>query len=322
MKWFSIFKTGKHTDSSGNTREWTEADLDKIVENYDPKKHEAPIVIGHPKTNAPAFGWIEKLKRVGDTLYALPKQLANEFVEMVNKGLFKKRSISLYPDGTLRHVGFLGAQPPAVKGLPDVEFKDEDNFSSIETEGNIDLEESNTPDPSRRDGFPKKGDNNTPPEGMDSHEFSKREEYIELKTKLKQYEEQLKKLDQKEKEFEELQTKYTQLLVEKSALEKEIEKQKRETQLKEFAEKVDKAIADGKLLPKMKDTMTKLFEVVSLTPVYEFSEGVKTKTSELLIDLINSMPKLIDFEETKNNQKKNDIPVSKILAEEIRKNMK
>lgn len=294
MKWFAIFKTGKHKDSAGNEKEWNEADLDKIVNNYDPTKHEAPIVIGHPKTNAPAFGWVEKLKRVGDTLYALPKQLANEFIEMVNKGLFKKRSISLYPDGSLRHVGFLGAQPPAIKGLPDVEFKEEE-LSTIETDLNIDLEEKNETD------------------------------INELAEKIKRYEEQMKAHNQKEREFEELETKYAQLLVEKSTLEKEIQRQKRDTQMKEFIEIVDKAIAEGKLLPRMKDTITKLYEVVSLTPVYEFSEGVKSQPSELLNELINSMPKLIDFAEQDKKEtksKNDDLPVSKIVAEEIRKQMK
>ncbi|MFZ5986918.1 MAG: hypothetical protein ACOYWZ_07325 [Bacillota bacterium] len=295
MKWFAVFKTGKHTDSAGNEKEWTEADLDKIANGYDPKKHEAPIVIGHPKTNAPAFGWVEKLKRVGDTLYALPKQLANDFVEMVNKGLFKKRSISLYPDGTLRHVGFLGAQPPAVKGLPDVEFKEDENLSTIETEGASDFDEQ-------------PAENNLK----------------ELEDKVKQYELQLKKMNEKEKEFEELQTKYAQVLVEKSTLEKEIQKQKRESQLKEFSEIVDKAIAEGKLLPKMKDTITKLYEVVSLTPVYEFSEGVKTQPSQLLNELIDYMPKIIDFGESgkQGEKKEDDLPASKIVAEEIRKQMK
>lgn len=294
-KWFAIFKTGKHTDSNGNEREWTEKDLDEIVKKYDPSKHEAPIVIGHPKTNAPAYGWVEKLKRIGDTLYAAPKQLANEFVEMVNKGLFKKRSISLYPDGTLRHVGFLGAQPPAVKGLPDVEFKEDENLSTIETDGASDFEDQ-------------AAENNLK----------------ELEDKVKQYELQLKKMDEKEKEFEELQTKYAQVIVEKTALEKEIEKQKRETQLKEFSEIVNKAIADGKLLPKMKDTIVKLYEVVSLTPVYEFSEGVKTQPSQLMTELISSMPKIIDFGETgkQGKGKENDLPASKIVAEEIRKQMK
>lgn len=120
--WFEIFKAGTHTDSAGNTRTWTEADLDTIVAKYDPATHEAPVVIGHPKDNAPAWGWIDALKREGSALLAQAKDLVPEFVEMVKKGLFKKRSISLYPDLTLRHVGFLGAMPPAVKGLKDVAF--------------------------------------------------------------------------------------------------------------------------------------------------------------------------------------------------------
>jgi hypothetical protein len=43
---------------------------------------------------------------------------------MVKRGLFKKRSISLYPDLTLRHIGFLGAMPPAIKGLADIKFRE------------------------------------------------------------------------------------------------------------------------------------------------------------------------------------------------------
>jgi hypothetical protein len=89
--------------------------------------HEAPIVIGHPKDNAPAFGWVDSLKREGDILYAKLKNLVPEFVEILKRKLFKKRSISLYPDLSLRHVGFLGAGIPAVKGLEDIKFSDENN---------------------------------------------------------------------------------------------------------------------------------------------------------------------------------------------------
>lgn len=291
-KWFAIFKTGKHTDSAGNEREWTESDLDKMVQSYDKTKHEAPIVIGHPKTNAPAFGWIEELKRVGDTLYALPKQLVNEFVEMVNKGLFKKRSISLYPDGTLRHVGFLGAQPPAVKGLPDVEFKEDEQLETIETDAaTTDLEDKT--------------------------------DIKELEAEIENYKTQLKVLEQKEEEFEELQTKYLQLTVEKNALEKEIQKQKREAQLKEYNEVVNKAIEEGKLLPKMKDNVLKIFEVLSATKEYEFSEGIKTQPVELIKDFIENMPKIIELgqnRESKDDEKRNE-PISKLVADEIRKQM-
>ncbi len=121
--WFEIFRTGEHTDSGGNKRNWSEADLDKIAESYDPAKHEAPIVIGHPESNSPAYGWIDKLRRSGEALLALPRSVVPEFTEAVKNGLFKKRSVSLYPDGTLRHVGFLGAAIPAVKGLADIAFE-------------------------------------------------------------------------------------------------------------------------------------------------------------------------------------------------------
>lgn len=130
--WIPIFRTGTWTDSSGNTRTWTEEDLDRIVERYNPQEHEAPVVIGHPKDNAPAWGWVEALKRDGEVLYAKLKQLVPEFVDMVKRGLFKKRSISLYPDLTLRHIGFLGAMPPAVKGLPDVAFRQGGDEMTIE----------------------------------------------------------------------------------------------------------------------------------------------------------------------------------------------
>ncbi|MFZ5998059.1 MAG: hypothetical protein ACOYW7_11325, partial [Nitrospirota bacterium] len=84
----------------------------------------APIVIGHPKDNAPAYGWVEALKREGETLYMKMKDVVPQFADMLKEKLFKKRSISLYADGTLRHVGWLGAMPPAVKGLADAAFSE------------------------------------------------------------------------------------------------------------------------------------------------------------------------------------------------------
>jgi len=131
--WIPVFKTGMHTDSAGNTKTWIEQDLDNVVEKFDPKVG-APLVIGHPKENAPAYGWVEGLKRVGQYLYYKPMQVVPAFKEMVNKGMFKKRSISMYPDGTLRHIGYLGAVPPAIKGLPDHMFMVEEDSITIEFE--------------------------------------------------------------------------------------------------------------------------------------------------------------------------------------------
>lgn len=122
-KWIEVFRSGSHTDRNGKTGTWTDADLEEMAEKYNSQKeHYAPVVIGHPAENAPAWGWVDGLKAEGGKLYAKCRQVIPEFAEMVRTGMFKKRSISLYPDRLLRHVGFLGAVPPAVKGLADISF--------------------------------------------------------------------------------------------------------------------------------------------------------------------------------------------------------
>ena len=126
--WIAIFQGGKQTDSSGKEHDG-DVLIDKALANFNASRHEPPIVIGHPEHDAPAWGWVEGLKKQGNTLYAKFKQVQPEFAQMVGKGLFKKRSAAFYPDGTLRHVGFLGAMPPAVKGLPDVAFAEGDAAS-------------------------------------------------------------------------------------------------------------------------------------------------------------------------------------------------
>ena len=129
---FEIFKSGNHTSANGTSKYYSDYDLDNMVASYNPKLHEAPITIGHPKDNSPAFGWIDKLKRVGDRLYAEAKDLVPEFKSLLERNVYKKRSISLYPDGSLRHVAFLGGMPPAVKGLTDLVFNAEDVIDTYE----------------------------------------------------------------------------------------------------------------------------------------------------------------------------------------------
>jgi hypothetical protein len=121
-EWIEVFSTGRWTDSAGNTSDWTLDDLKEIAESYDPQVYDAPIVVGHPQTDSPAYGWVDALKVEGEKLLAKPKQVIDEFKDWVKRGLYKKISISIFPDMTLRHVGFLGGTPPAVKGLKTVAF--------------------------------------------------------------------------------------------------------------------------------------------------------------------------------------------------------
>lgn len=122
-KWIEVFKAGKYPQ--GNV---TNADLQELVTNYDPKYFESPITIDHIDTG-PSYGWVEKVKLDGDKLYALFHDVEESFQEDVKKGRYKNRSIEYYPnlDGKgkyLRAVSFLGAHPPAVKGMAPITFSE------------------------------------------------------------------------------------------------------------------------------------------------------------------------------------------------------
>lgn len=138
MKLIHIFKAGKHTDMNGNVREYSEQDIEDIARKYNeqPKesKHYAPLVIGHPTTNTPAFGWVKKLHVKGGDLYAEPEKVNADFEKLVKSGAYRTRSAAFYADGKLRHVGFLGACPPAIKGLEDFAFSEDENYSVFELE--------------------------------------------------------------------------------------------------------------------------------------------------------------------------------------------
>lgn len=131
-----IFRAGRHTAMSGATLDFSDASLADAAAAYDPAVHEAPIVVGHPQTDAPAYGWVSALSYNESGLSAHPSQVDSGFAEMVRNGRFKKVSASFYLADSpanpkpghlyLRHVGFLGAQPPAVKGLKQAEFAGDD----------------------------------------------------------------------------------------------------------------------------------------------------------------------------------------------------
>lgn len=136
-----IFKPGKQKCMTGEVIDFTADMIRATVDAYDPAKHEAPLVIGHPKINEPAYGWVQSLS-FSDSLNVAPHQVDPAFAKIVNEGKYKKKSASFFaPDSPrnpvpgvyyLRHVGFLGAVPPAVQGLKDASFAADDEEGVIE----------------------------------------------------------------------------------------------------------------------------------------------------------------------------------------------
>lgn len=242
LKNVEIFRTGTHTDSSGHTRTWTKSDLEKIVRSYDPKEHEAPVVIGHPQEDHPAYGWVERVKIVGDRLLADFNQVVDEFAQAVKDGLFKKRSIALYPDGSLRHVGFLGAMPPAVKGLKNVAFSKCDDIREYEF--------------SETGGVPA----DSKEHGMDAEELKKQ-------------------LDAATKAREEAEAARDKALEGKKDAEKKLSEFSEQQIKAQRISRVEKLIADGKLLPAQKDEVVRFAEALGTSKGVEFSDSKGKKQS-------------------------------------------
>ena len=126
-QWLEVFKAGNY----GEKGDWPAEKLRQIAATYNPALHEAPVVIGHPSDDSPAWGWVKAL-RVHENgvavLEAQPQQVSPEFTQLLQDGRFKKLSVALYTNFPatggpyLRHLGFLGAQPPQVKGLRPIKF--------------------------------------------------------------------------------------------------------------------------------------------------------------------------------------------------------
>jgi len=132
-----IFRAGRHVDDAGVAHEFSAADVAAMAASYDPALREAPLTVGHPASNLPAYGWVKGLATAATGVLTMnPHQVEPAFAEMVQAGRFKKRSASFYPPASpnnptpgkwyLRHVAFLGAQPPAIAGLKDIQFAEGD----------------------------------------------------------------------------------------------------------------------------------------------------------------------------------------------------
>lgn len=136
MKRIHVFKAGTHIASDGTKHTITPADIAEVSASFSEGNggHDVPLVIGHPELNAPAYGWVQAVNFDGGDLYVEPRDIEPAFAESVNAKRYPKVSVSVWPRThpknplpgklTLRHVGFLGAMPPAVKGLQEASFAD------------------------------------------------------------------------------------------------------------------------------------------------------------------------------------------------------
>jgi len=133
-----VFRPGTFTPMSGQPVTFSAADLKALCSIYDPAGAPAPAVVGHPKTDDPAFGWASAFRfdESAQRVVADIGELEPAFAEAVASGRYKKISLSLFQPNSPnnpkpgsyypKHIGFLGAAAPAVSGLKPVSFAGDD----------------------------------------------------------------------------------------------------------------------------------------------------------------------------------------------------
>ncbi|WP_347268172.1 hypothetical protein [Paracoccus sp. (in: a-proteobacteria)] len=129
-----VFRPGTFRPMAGEPITYSAADLKAVADAYDPGIAPAPVVVGHPEIDAPAYGWVESFDYDAgqERLFANLHQIEPAFAELVQAGRFRKVSMAYFAPGQghnpvpgtwyPKHIGFLGAAAPGVPGLKNAAF--------------------------------------------------------------------------------------------------------------------------------------------------------------------------------------------------------
>jgi hypothetical protein len=295
-----VFRAGKHTTAAGESVEFSADDIAQIAAVYDPKVYQAPLVVGHPKTDDPAFGWVGCLSANGSELFAEPASdppVDSQFAAMVNDGKFRNISVALWPPGHpssprkegyyLRHVGFLGATAPSVKGLTPAQFSgDADKLVTIEFSNGDEAERASLFEKLKSILSPK-----STSEALKPAHFSEETEMTD---------EQKKALDAREVDLAKKEKEFADA---KAAFEIKQKADAHAVEVSKHSAWVEDQAKAGKILPTQKVELSEALASLSGVAEIEFADGdAKVKKSPLEIVKAAIVGKTIDFSEKSKGQ--------------------
>lgn len=293
MKFFEIFKSGNYPQGA-----FTEADINSLVENYDPSFCEAPLTLDHMQSG-PAYGWVSVLKNDAGKLKASFRDVTDDLKEYVQAGKYKKISVEIYRElenrkPYLKAVSFLGATIPQVKGMGQIQFKEAPSETYT-------FERSDTATPNKED---------------DSEIVKLQGKIDDLKTQINSFSEQGKnssndenkqKLDELKQTVDELAEKadqFKQSEQDKQKAEEELKTLKFQMRKNEFESFLDEYVNKGNLTQAQKEQSLKIFAPLDAITCF----GEENTSIDGLKELIKSLPKQVIFEEiaTKDKQDKTE----------------
>lgn len=275
-KLLEIFRPGIFKSVEGQNISFSDADVAATVAAYDIAKHKAPLVIGHPKMDDPAYGHAVSLSLGrNNVVLAEPANVDPAFADAVNNERYDSISASFWSPTNprnpvpgvwyVRHIGFLGAVPPAVPGLKQPSFADADDSDLI----TINFADSQEPIM----GTPTQAE-------LDKQKQKLDEDQASFADKQKDFEAREKALAAKEKEIADAADKA------------------RSDEISSFAEGLVKS---GKLLPGEKAGLVAVLTGIAADHSVSFADGegktVSQDAGEVLRGFLNNLPPRVDFAE-------------------------
>lgn len=260
-----VFRPGTFTPMQGGSVTYSAADLKAAADAYDKATAPAPVVVGHPSTDAPAYAWAESFEfdGVSQRLYADVGEINPSFAEAVRKGTYKKVSLSFHhPESSAnpvpgtwypKHIGFLGGAAPAVSGLRNVQFEAGDEAVTFVADFS---------------GIPKERVSVPATRAATPGEIA----------------------------FAEREAAFAAREAEFTAREAEWRKKEQDFAHSENASFAETLISEGRLLPVHKDRIVSILNAATTSEAVSFAEGQQpVPMLQALRDVLSEMPKVVSF---------------------------
>lgn len=299
LKSLEIFAAGtwKPGNAKGKSVTVTEEHLDEMVESFNALKTtnivKPHLKLGHDdaqkwfgqRNGVPTLGWIEKVWRQGNKLFADIGGIPDAVIDLIKQGRYHNVSAEIYSPGAVEHngqkfghvlsaVALLGAEMPAVKtlsGLAKALFQEQPLAYSDDVKPIIYTSQ------------------------QEKAVFTQEQVDSLVDAAVQKAKEDIK--GEFSAKVEELEAKVGDLTKRAEKAEQDASKYQEMAAYAEAEGIVDKAISEGKLLPKQKDAAMAFCKA---TAPLKFAEGEKS-VAQLFQDFIGMAKPQIDVKEKANS---------------------
>ncbi|MCM2291085.1 hypothetical protein NAC44_01920 [Allorhizobium sp. BGMRC 0089] len=306
-----VFRPGTFQPMEGDALTYTAADLKAVADAYDPATAPAPVVVGHPSTDAPAYAWATGFDYDASEgrLYATVGEIDPAFSEAVKAGRYKKVSLSFFrPDhaanpvpGTWypKHIGFLGGAAPAVSGLKNVQFSAADASVTVSADfGERGFEETSSLLRSLRDFFIEKFGMDDADKALPSYRIDwLSDAEITPPAPQPSFSTHPNVLPTtKEPVVTQPNPDFAAREADLNAREARLKAREREAAEAENAAFAEQLVVDGRLLPASKDKVVSILNALPTETAVSFSAGeASVPLADALRDLLAAQPKAVSF---------------------------